>query len=364
MNKIISGTSLIANKGTQAGNKFYVVMCTLKRLKRIFTLDEQTLPVERRSQRLINADRIPQITKYILENRDNYVFSSITACIQGKSAFEPFSNDDAFANSGKLLIDEDADVYIVDGQHRTAAILAAIEQDKSLEAETISVVIYPDKSLEQRQNMFSDLNQHAVKVDESLKKTYGTNPDELLSKKTIFNSPTLSKLVHLEKSSLSSRSKKLITHSGLNKATKELFPNIDIKNYDALIPKAIEFWECVARNLPAWQLVLKEKVASSELREQTIHSYSVTLHAIGIVGGWLLNNDNNWKTRLRQFKNINWERSNSQDWEGRCIINGSMRNSSVAASLTAIKIKQIMDIPLTPKETNQENKFKEARNGF
>ena len=41
-----------------------------------------------------------------------------------------------------------------------------------------------------------------------------------------------------------------------------------------------------------------------------------------------------------------------------------MRNSSVAASLTAIKIKQMMDIPLTTKETAQENKFKEARNGF
>jgi DNA sulfur modification protein DndB len=364
MNKIISGTSLIANKGIQAGNEFYVVMCSLKRLKRIFSLDEQTLPVERRSQRLINEDRIPQIAKYILDNRDNYVFSSITACIQGRSEFEPFTNEDVFANSGKLLIDEDAEVFIVDGQHRTVAILAAIEQDKSLENETISVVIYPDKNLEQRQNMFSDLNQHAIKVDESLQKTYGTNPDELLSKNIIFNSPILSKLVHLEKSRLSSRSKKLITHSGLNKATKELFSNINNNNYDSLIPKAIEFWECVANNLPAWQLVLNDKVASSELRDQSIHPYSVTLHAIGIVGCWLLINDKKWKAKLRQFQEINWERSNHQDWDGRCIINGSMKNSSVAANLTAIRIKQIMSIPLSPKEIAQENKFKEAKNEF
>jgi DNA sulfur modification protein DndB len=364
MNKIISGTSLIANKGTQAGNEFYVVMCSLKRLKRIFSLDEQTLPVERRSQRLINEDRIPQIAKYVLDNRDTYVFSSITACIQGKSEFEPFTDEAVFANSGKLLIDEDADVFIVDGQHRTAAILAAIEQDKSLENETISVVIYPDKNLEQRQNMFSDLNQHAIKVDESLQKTYGTNPDELLSKQVIFKSPTLSKLVHLEKSRLSSRSKKLITHSGLNKATKELFSHIDHDNYNSLIPKAMAFWECVAKNLPAWQLVLNEKVPSSELRDQSIHPYSVTLHAIGIVGSWLLINDKDWKVSLRQFQNINWERSNHQDWEGRCLINGSMKNSSVAASLTAIKIKQIMNIPLSDKEVIQENKLKEARNEF
>jgi len=364
MNQIISGITLVANKGAQADNEFYVVMCPLKRLKRIFTLDEKTLPVERRSQRLINPDRIPQISKYILDNRDSYVFSSITACIQGRSLFEPLSSDAAFTNIGKLLIDEDADVFIVDGQHRTAAIIAAIEEDGTLENESISVVIYPDKSLEQRQNLFADLNQYSVTVDESLKNTFGYRPDQLLSKNAIFNSPVLSKLVHLEKTTLSSRSKKLISHSGLNKATKELFDIIDNDNYQKLIPQAIEFWECVARNLPAWQLVLKDKVASSELRDENIHPYSITLHAIGMVGGWLLANDKTWKSTLKQFKNINWDRANGQDWEGRCVHNGSMRNSSVAARLTAIKIKQILNLQLTDKEIKQEHKFQEARNGF
>ncbi len=65
-------------------------------------------------------------------------------------------------NLGVLEIDMDSSFLINDGQHRKAAIDAAIEEDPTLKEETISIVLYRDKGLERSQQMFTDLNKHAV----------------------------------------------------------------------------------------------------------------------------------------------------------------------------------------------------------
>ena len=62
--------SFPAIKGQQANDEYYIVMCPLKRLKRIFSFDEGQLPVDKRAQRIINEERIPDIANYILDNRD------------------------------------------------------------------------------------------------------------------------------------------------------------------------------------------------------------------------------------------------------------------------------------------------------
>lgn len=364
MNSIISGSSFPAIRGVQADNEYYIVMCTLKRLRKVFTFDEGTLPVAARAQRTLNTDRIPEITNYILSNRDNYVFSAITACIDGDSQFTPIGDDTHQQKIGTLVIDEDAELYITDGQHRNAAIAEALKQDPSLANETISVVFFAGKSLSDRQKIFKDLNLYPVKTDSSLSITYDDKPNALLSKTAIYQSPLLSKLIHMEKSNLGPRSKKLISHSAFNKATKELFDSIDEQNYKQLLPKTTEFWESVVNNMPTWMLVYKDEVSAGEVREEAINAYSVTFQAIGIVGNWLLKNDKSWKKTLEKLKDIDWQRSNKKDWEGRCVFNGAMRNSSVAAKLTAIRIKLYLDIPLSNKELIEEEKLNEAKNGF
>ncbi|MBQ0725405.1 MAG: DNA sulfur modification protein DndB [Cycloclasticus sp.] len=364
MNTIISGTSFPAIRGIQAGNEYYIVMCPLKRLRKIFTFDESALPVEQRAQRCINPERIPEITDYILADRENYVFSAITACIDGESQFTSIGDGNHQQKIGTLIIDEDAELYITDGQHRNAAILEALKQDPSLANETISVVFFANKTLENRQKIFKDLNLYPVKTDSSLSITYDDKPDAMLSKTVIFNSPILSKLTHMERSNLGKRSKKLISHSAFNIATKKLFDTINESNYQALVPKATEFWECVSKNMPAWILVYKDEISASDIRDEGIHAYSVTFQAIGIVGNWLLKNDKQWEKTLIKLKDIDWQRSNRKDWEGRCVSNGEMRNSSVTAKLTANKIKQHLGIPLNEKEQCDESKLEEARNGL
>lgn len=363
MNPIISGTSFPAIRGIQSGHEYYIVMCPLKRLKKVFTFDEGALPVEARAQRSLNTERIPEITNYILNQRDNYVFSAITACIDGESTFTPIGEQPHEQKIGSLIIDEDADVYITDGQHRNAAILEALKQDPTLAAETISVVFFAQKTLEDRQKIFKDLNLYPVKTDRSLSITYDDKPSSILSKNVIFKSKKLSKLVHMEESNLGPRSKKLITHSALNKATSELFDEINTDNHKQLLSVASKFWDTVVTNLPVWMFVYKDEMSAHEVRKECINAHSVTLQALGMVGNQLLKNNCDISAELKKLKQINWDRSNKDDWEGRCVINGAMRNSSVAAKLTMIRIKHYLDLPLTQKEMIEENKFLEARNG-
>lgn len=363
MNPIISGTSFPAIRGIQSGHEYYIVMCPLKRLKKVFTFDEGALPVEARAQRSLNTDRIPEITNYILSQRDNYVFSAITACIDGDSTFSPIGEQPHEQKIGSLIIDEDADVFITDGQHRNAAILEALEQDPTLATETISVVFFAQKTLEDRQKIFKDLNLYPVKTDRSLSITYDDRPSSILSKTVIYNSVKLSKLVHMEESNLGPRSKKLLTHSALNKATSELFEDITQENYKRLLPLATQFWETIINNLPVWMFVYKDEMSARDVRKDCINAHSVTLQALGMVGKQLIKSNCNLNKELKKLKKINWDRNNKTDWEGRCVVNGAMRNSSVAAKLTMIRIKHYLGLPLTPKEQIEENRFLEARNG-
>lgn len=361
MNSIISGTSFAAIRGVQAGAEYYIVMCPLKRLRKVFTFDESALPIEKRAQRSLNPDRIPHITNYILSQRESYVFSAITACIEGTSQFRAIGNGSHESDIGTLTIDSNAEVYITDGQHRNAAIIEALKQDPTLSEETISVVFFADKSLAARQKIFKDLNLYPVKTDRSLGITYDNTPASLLSKTVILASTELVKLIDLEKNSLGPRSKKLLTHSAFNKATKELFESVNENNYKELIPKASKYWTKIYENMSEWQHVFNDKISAGETRKHSVNVHSVTIQALGIVGKQLLKQPD-WEVALQGLSSINWDRSNKKDWEGRCLANGEMSNNSSRAQLTAIRIKLYLGLALTEKERGDEAKLAGARN--
>ena len=126
-----------AVKGQQAGREYYISMVPLKLLARLFPSEEEIVPPEHRAQRRINEARIPEIKKYILDNRDSYVFSALSASIDGTYSFTQLMGSDV----GVLEVDMEAVFLINDGQHRKAAIEAAMQEDPTLEKETIILSI-------------------------------------------------------------------------------------------------------------------------------------------------------------------------------------------------------------------------------
>ncbi len=57
-----------ALRGVQAGREFYVAMCPLKIIPKLFVFNEYDLPAQLRAQRTLRESRIPTIASYIVDN--------------------------------------------------------------------------------------------------------------------------------------------------------------------------------------------------------------------------------------------------------------------------------------------------------
>ncbi|MED5603139.1 MAG: DNA sulfur modification protein DndB [Pseudomonadota bacterium] len=345
-----------AARGTQAGRPCYVAMCPLRLVPKIFVFDEAEVPPELRAQRTLNRTRVPEISSYLIENSESYTLSAITASVDGNVLFEPSADTGLGQNLGTLSIPMDAQILINDGQHRRAAIEYAIQENPELGYDNIPVLFFIDEGLERSQQMFADLNKHAVRPSDSISTLYDRR-DSLseLARRLVKDVDVFSRLTEMEKSSISNRSTKLFTLSAIKNASKALLAKgkgdpID----DSEIALAADFWTETATNMPDWQLALDKKVSTSELREQYIHSHGVMLQAMGHIGTDLLVRPRTqWISKLKKLKDIDWARANSS-WEGRAMHHGRISKARSSVVLTGNYIKQQMDIPLTPSEQEYE----------
>ena len=68
----------------QARREYYVSMCPLKLIPKIFIFNEEELVPRLRAQRVLNKARLPEMSRYVLNNPKSYIFSALTAsCSSG-----------------------------------------------------------------------------------------------------------------------------------------------------------------------------------------------------------------------------------------------------------------------------------------
>ena len=350
--------SFPAVRGIQAGRPCYIAMCPMRIIPKIFVFNEEEVPPEIRAQRKLNKGRIPEMTNYLINNQKDYTLSSLTASIDGETVFEPFSNEGAGANIGTFKISMDAQILINDGQHRRAAIEAAVKNETELGHDHISVVFFLDNGLKKSQQMFADLNKHAVRPSPSLATLYDQREELSNIARRVMNEVHIfSRLTETEKTSISNRSIKLFTLSGIKSANKALLnkgKNDHISEDE--IQTAIEFWKYVVSNIKDWNLASQRQVNSWELRESYIHAHGVLLHAIGLLGSQIINDKNSW-VALDKLSAIDWSRS-SKLWNGRAIVNGRISKSITNIKLTTNQLKRQIGLKLTKDEKALEKEFK------
>lgn len=346
--------SFPAVRGIQAGRNYFIAMLPLGYLSKIFSSDQEIeyLPPEYRAQRVLNESRIPEISKYIIENRNNYVFSSLSASINGDIKFTENSEG---SDLGILTVPMTATFLINDGQHRKAAILRALKEDSTLEKETISVVFFKDEGIERAQQMFTDLNKHAVKTSKSLSTLYD-NRNELAkaTREVIQNCTFLKNYTDLEKDNLGINSANFFTLANLNKANKNILKSEQCSEGD--LKFLIEFWSILSSNITEWQEVMNGELTKKDLRENYILTLGVTIAAFGKLGNYFYCNRNvDIKKILKNLKTINWKRSCLENWGNRIIrTDGKISNNENAISLACSKIKQLIGIKLTSDEQKRE----------
>lgn len=345
-----------AVKGMQARKEYYVSMVPMKLLPKIFLTESDTLPPEYRAQRKINELRIPEIKEYILKNRNSYVFSALSASINGEYKFYPSEYNPEI---GVLEVNMDSTFLINDGQHRKAAIESAMQEDESIGEETISIVFFKDDGLKRSQQMFTDLNKHAVKTSNSLSTLYDSR-DQLAvaTKKVIENVIFFRMFTDKERDILGKNSSNLFTLNMFYKANKRIIHKEDLNSED--LNFLISYWNTVSDNIMEWQEVINKSLTKKALRENYIITFAITINAFGRLGNYFYENKSlKMEDYLARLNNIDWLRSNPC-WIGRTIReNGKVLNSEEAVILTYLFIKQQLNLPLSKEEISKENAFLE-----
>jgi DNA sulfur modification protein DndB len=321
-----------AIRGRMGGRTYFTVSMRLKTVPRFFEFQNyKALEPEERAQRVLNKLRIPAIRDYLLENPDGYVFSSITASyqlpegIREEELFSPFEDG---SDIGILNLPMEADLLINDGQHRRAAIAAALEEDPAIGEDSISVVLFPFENHDRAQQMFSDLNRTAQPTTKSLNILYDHRDRLANITMTLVGSVTaLQGRVDKEHASLAKRSPSLITLGSLHDGTKELLGEVTEENFTEKVDLAVAFWQTLAAAIPAWADVAALRATAPQVREQTIATHAVTLRAMGAAGrGLIEQRPDSWASTLTEvFSKMDWSRKNPE-WDGVVVAEGDVLN--------------------------------------
>ena len=353
-----------AIRGIQAQKEYYVSMCPMRLLPKIFLFDEEELVPELRAQRQLNKARLPELSRYVTENPDTYVFSAITVSIDAEVEFKRIADDGDASRIGMLHIPMSARFIINDGQHRRAAVERALRERPELGDESIAVVFFLDIGLERCQQMFADLNRYAIRPSKSLSVLYDYRDETAqLAKALIAKSPVFRDVVELEKTSLATRSRRLFTLSAIYHATGELVRNLNGIEPQEMALLALRFWETVAAHMKEWQLVSRGKLTAGEVRADFIHTHGVVLQALARMGHALIQRyPKQWNKKLAGIENIDWRRSNSTLWEGRALVGGQVSKAHQNVTLTTNAIKIRLGLVLLPEEQRVEDAFKRGHN--
>ena len=218
-------------------------------------------------------------------------------------------------------------------------------EDSSLLEETISIVFFKDDGLARSQQMFTDLNKHAVKTSNSLSTLYDSRDELAVATKEVINAvPFFKRFTDKERDILGKNSCNLFTLNNIYKANQKIV-HADVCD-EKTVRFLISYWTAVAENIEEWQEVMNKTLTKKDLRENYIITLAVTLTALGKLGRiFYEKSDLKMDAYLSKLKAIDWSRSNSENWQGKMLReDGKVMNSEEAINMTCEKIKELIGL--------------------
>jgi DNA sulfur modification protein DndB len=350
-----------AMRGQLGSRTYYACLMPMSAIPNLFKFtDWSGFTPEDREQRVLNEKRVPELRDHLIENEEDYIFSSITASYKSTPEFVPAVGQNGLDGSiGILKLKLGDELIINDGQHRCAGITAALKDNPEIGSHTISVLLFPYEKKERVQQMFSDLNRFVVKTSKSL--------DILFDKRDTISAATLASIEQVEvfreltdkdNVSLKAKSSKLFTLAALYDANSELLRGHE---QDDIVTKAAvltDFWAVVAKHMPDWEQVRRGQKFAQELRAEKISSHSTVLRALGGLGGDFMS-DPIWRERMAGLERIDWSKKN-KDWENVCIIANSVVSNRQARAATKAYIKSKLGLTLSGSEKRSTERVNSA----
>ena len=327
------------------------------------------------AQRRLNKSRINgQMVPY-LEHKDAF-FSSLTMIMvpmdgepleEGKDfKFVPLSDG---SNVGTLEIKDHVHMFPADGQHRSAAIIAAMKQNKALfMREEVPVVVLPFKNKDQVRQLFADLNLNAKVAAASIGKSFETRDPLIVATKRVIRDVALFQgRVNEQTNSLAKKSPDVVTMNTLAQAHESLLEVLypvggkpgQFREHEALqaivqldpadplvaevSDKLRDVWDVVIGAIPQWEDVVAGRTSARELRDGDeekgtpghIFAYGIGWQAIALVAAALIRyREDDWSEELaRAIEAVDWEKG--QHWNGIAMVGDRVNNTGPGVKASA-----------------------------
>ena len=145
-------------------------------------------------------------------------------------------------------------------------------------------------------------------------------------------------LIEMNRASLAPRSRNLFTLTAIANAASHFIADVATGNLDEDAKLVAEFLESLSNVFPVWNEVAKGEEKSAVAREQFIHSNAGGITAIAIVANTWLKQGDSWKSKIENFKKIDWLKSNGDLWEGSILVNGAITKKREGIELAANRI--------------------------
>ncbi len=337
-----------ATRGNRGGVEFFTCAIAAEDLRRLGT------PFRRK-----RADRVDQergADQFLTRGSEDAVFPVI-AFVDGVIEFAPIGDDEITRNLGRLFVHAPRKMRIISGVAlRTVnhdpvgddAIPTVIVSDPGLKrfAKTLAAIAATGAAPRRLVSGAHDRRFRAARVAECV----------------MASVPFFRDLTETEKSTISNRSVKMFTLTGIRNATEALLAGLGLESDQDRIDTAVDFWTEVGRNIPEWQLASDRDASPADLRRQFIHAHTLALAAIARAGNQLLSSQpRKWKAAIKRLAGIDWRRGNAALWDGRAMNAGRLSKHNVNVTLTANVVKEVLGLPLSAAEHLAEQEFRKMR---
>jgi len=343
-----------ALRGKQGDQDYYVLLCPLHLVPRIFLFDGVQVPAAWKPRPPLNEERVDELAASIQAHTDEYVLAPLVATVS--AAVEFTASDGVFPEIGSVRVPLTAALVIQDGQHRRAAIEQLLARAPEVKDDTIAIMLVADPSLARSPAIFAALNRSYVQRNASRRIAHDPKrPLAAAARRLTEEVPVFQGRVDYERTTISNRSVAMFTMHAVYQATQAL---LDVGEQEPIAEEQVdlarEFWTQLGEILPEWRRVIAGETTTAALRPEYIHVHSVTLLAIGRAGAALIaTHPDDWHARLKVWGDLDWSRKNPA-WEGRAMLRGRMSKQHSSIQLTANALKMALGLPLTEKEKELE----------
>ena len=247
--------------------------------------------------------------------------------------------------------------------NRRAGIEAALKLRPELGHETVPVLLFVDSGPSRAEQILSDIRRNESRSARSQGILCDSRDEtaritrELTERVEVFADMT-----ETVRSTISNRSFKLFTLSGIYHATGILLAGKQEEPYADRLALAVDFWSEVSRLIPDWGRAKAREISPADLRKTYVHAHAIALASLARAGKSLFKTHNrSWRRRLLPLRTLDWARSNTSLWEGRAMIAGRISKTNVSVVLAGNVIKQKLDLPLDPDEQTIEERWLAGR---